>query len=415
MIFCSLLFFLNVAAQFFGDQLVMVYPFARMNGYATYELASSYQAKNIIYPENWLALCLDDQEIQAPLKSREDVWTNRYQIGHKKVHPLWKKILTTLTSKEEDICVCKEATNMHATHFDLQHCLLQVLPFKRAEEGGAIFDGVLKTKTGHNLFMRAYPFPSLPSGRLYISNASVKIFPSRKEKKEITALALQHPQANRNKKARGACIGAALALQAYRLIVGIYEHDDQQNKPILAEYELYDSQHTEGILKDHPFFSIDKIAWLCGCNMVALSKGGGQLFFLAVDKENKLQIYPQHFGTLVQTMAVDVHHPYQMIVLTRDRKLLYINLASTILQGPQQRSFKIAPSRTYQLLHDFGEYKVDKLWFYNNKIGVLHTQTEKSVLTVFQFNPGFKCLQFSTVKSAEDPHGCLSNAVFFNN
>lgn len=123
-----------------------------------------------------------------------------------------------------------------------------------------------------------------------------------------------------------------------------------------------------------------KIAWLAGYNLMALEKK--TLCFMHV-ADDTLWVREQSFDNKeFVTFAVDPIHPWQFIAFTDEKELLYCNLSSTTIsykddQGKEvQKTFKNKACTYRVLMRRPLNEMVQKLFFYNNRIGYLAMKTE---------------------------------------
>ncbi|MFA6066548.1 MAG: hypothetical protein WC707_05210 [Candidatus Babeliaceae bacterium] len=125
--------------------------------------------------------------------------------------------------------------------------------------------------------------------------------------------------------------------------------------------------------KQYKISNLSKVSWLAGLNLLGLTDAGT---IITIDLSHDASVaYNQKFGNLVfQDIAVDAEHPWQFVALTTTGKLIYADFSSRIMTCGNEAVKLFKPKKNYTVLAQFALTKTDldhnKLWFYNNKIGI---------------------------------------------
>lgn len=428
-----LIFVITIQAQFIGEYFAFAHINQMLKVNGIYNLVTKYKDKNIIFPENHMPLCAQDQHTSAKIKKKQKTgpWAKNYQIGYEAHDVSWKDALKLKLKLSKAFRICTYVAGPEKD-FELNNCLIQKIKgFEHCNN--TLFDGMQHSKN-HHVYMRSYALNTLGSKKFFINDDIVEINMHIRDRKEVTALALQSKEWGPLNALypRYACIGAYLSININhrQITLAIFQHINNSVDMIGQEYDLYNSTkiskyfnifHDQELfwLSDKSYYSIDRLAWLPRGNLAALSQDDHRFFFLHIDEFNKLQICEQHFGNeSIYDIAVDAARPYQLILLSETGKLLYINLSTTTLSFVNgKRDICIPPKKTFKVLTELKNIKnIKKIWFYNNKIGIQHHLPDDNItqLHVLELCHLYSLLDLKTVKTRSYPTACLENALQFS-
>lgn len=163
----------------------------------------------------------------------------------------------------------------------------------------------------------------------------------------------------------------------------------------------------------------EKLSWLKGKYLLGRTRVGEIVF---INVNDTCTIHKQFNGRYFMDCAVDVKRPWRFVLLDAYNNIIYVNLGcvTAMLRKHEDDkeviTKKLTQKTSYTLLKTglSYDYRVSKLWFHGDKIGIFKEGVDSKglgELIVYKLEDTLTTFNMDDVRSAPDQSKCLEYVV----